>query len=521
MTQTRRIVLNVLATYGRSLLTLFCGLFTGRWLLEALGTRSYGVFGVVGVILGLVGVVNSMLSSSVGRYFAFSVGKARAMGDSAAAIDESCGWFNTAVAIHFLFSTILVAIGYPLGFWAVKCYFDIPDEMRSASLWVFSFSMITTYVGMATVPFRALYTAHQYIAELTLYGVAATVANVCFAWILLSYPGDRLWFNGFYTMLIAVVPNVLIALRAFWVFPECRVRFRMMFNRSRYRHLFSFAGWQILGWLGLTLRFQGLTTLCNKVLGLEYNSSLSVSNTVSQNAMTFSYSLSGAFSPAITNAAGAGDRDLYEKLTLRSCKFGDIMCAVFIIPLCLEMNYVIHLWLKVVPPMVVPLCTLSLVTLLIERSTAGYNSAISASGNIKWSEMIGCANWAFSFALGCLFVCVLKWGVLGIAAAIFVCQIIACVSKLMLARCQLRMSIRSWLTAFALPMAISVIISAMVGCSYRFLIAESLLRLALTTMSAVLVFSALSLRYVCDRDERIYLKAQLLNRVPALKDFVS
>ena len=517
MTQTRRIVLNILATYGRSLLTLFCGLFTGRWLLEALGTRSYGVFGVVGVILGLVGVVNSMLSSSVGRYFAFSVGKARAMGDSAAAIDESCGWFNTAVAIHFLFSTILVTIGYPLGFWAVKCYFDIPDEMRLASLWVFSFSMVTTYVGMATVPFRALYTAHQYIAELTLYGIAATVANVCFAWYLLRYPGNRLWFNGFYTMLIAVVPNLLIAARAFWVFPECRVRPGMMLNRSRYKHLFSFAGWQILGWLGLSFRFQGLTTLCNKVLGLEYNSSLSISNNISQHAMTFSYSLSGAFSPAITNAAGAADKDLYERLTLRSCKFGDIMCAVFIIPLCLEMNYVIHLWLKVVPPMVVPLCTLTLITLLIERSTSGYCSAISANGNIKWAEMIGCFNWTLSFAIGCLFVCVFKWSVLGIAAAIFICQIIACVSQLFLAKYQLKMAVRPWFMTFALPMSVAVIASAVVGWLFRFVIAESFFRLVLTTLMSVSVFMFFSLRFVCDGVERDYLRRRVAEKVPFLK----
>ena len=516
MTQTKRIVLNVFATYGRSLLTLFCGLFTGRWLLEALGTRSYGVFGVVGVILGLVGVVNSMLSSSVGRYFAFSVGKARAAGNSVAAIKESCGWFNTAVAIHFIFSTLLVSVGYPFGYWAVKYYFDIPDEMRQASLWVFSFSMVTTYVGMATVPFRALYGAHQYIAELTLYGVGATVANVCFAWYLLRYPGDRLWFNGFYTMLIAVVPNLLIALRAFWVFPECRVRPSMMLNRNRYKHLFSFAGWQILGWLGLTFRFQGLTTLCNKVLGLEYNSSLSISNNISQHAMTFSYSLSGAFSPAITNAAGASDKALYEKLTLRSCKFGDIMCAVFVIPLCLEMDYVIHLWLKVVPPMVVPLCTLTLITLLIERSTSGYSSAISANGNIKWAEMIGCVNWTFSFALGCLFVCVFKWSVLGIAMAIFVSQIIACVSKLFLAKYQLKMAVRPWFTTFALPMLVSVIASTVVGWSLRFFIDESFLRLALTTLLSISVFSFLSLMFVCDRVERNYLRRQAMARLPFL-----
>ena len=37
MTENRRIVLNVAATYGRSVYALVCGLFSGRWALMALG----------------------------------------------------------------------------------------------------------------------------------------------------------------------------------------------------------------------------------------------------------------------------------------------------------------------------------------------------------------------------------------------------------------------------------------------------------------------------------------------------
>ena len=43
MTQNRRIVLNIVATYGRSLYALVLGLFTARWVLEALGQVDYGL----------------------------------------------------------------------------------------------------------------------------------------------------------------------------------------------------------------------------------------------------------------------------------------------------------------------------------------------------------------------------------------------------------------------------------------------------------------------------------------------
>ena len=48
MTSNRRIFLNIVATYGRSLYALVCGLFISRWVLAALGKTDFGLYGVVG-----------------------------------------------------------------------------------------------------------------------------------------------------------------------------------------------------------------------------------------------------------------------------------------------------------------------------------------------------------------------------------------------------------------------------------------------------------------------------------------
>ena len=40
--------LNISATYCRSVYTLVCGLFIGRWVLAAAGKSEFGVCGVVG-----------------------------------------------------------------------------------------------------------------------------------------------------------------------------------------------------------------------------------------------------------------------------------------------------------------------------------------------------------------------------------------------------------------------------------------------------------------------------------------
>jgi len=48
MSPNKRIFLNIVATYGRSLYALVCGLFISRWVLAALGKTDFGLYGVVG-----------------------------------------------------------------------------------------------------------------------------------------------------------------------------------------------------------------------------------------------------------------------------------------------------------------------------------------------------------------------------------------------------------------------------------------------------------------------------------------
>lgn len=49
MTANRRIALNIIATYGRSLSALVIGLFCGWWTLVALGAVDDGLMGVGGM----------------------------------------------------------------------------------------------------------------------------------------------------------------------------------------------------------------------------------------------------------------------------------------------------------------------------------------------------------------------------------------------------------------------------------------------------------------------------------------
>lgn len=60
MSPNRRIFLNIIATYGRSLYALVCGLFISRWVLAALGKTDFGLYGVVGGMTVIVMLAYTM-----------------------------------------------------------------------------------------------------------------------------------------------------------------------------------------------------------------------------------------------------------------------------------------------------------------------------------------------------------------------------------------------------------------------------------------------------------------------------
>lgn len=79
-TAKQRIFFNTVGGYARSVISMLIGIFTGRWVLEALGAVDFGLFAVVGTLIAFVSFLNSVLAASASRHLAFAVGQSRQEG---------------------------------------------------------------------------------------------------------------------------------------------------------------------------------------------------------------------------------------------------------------------------------------------------------------------------------------------------------------------------------------------------------------------------------------------------------
>ena len=212
----RRIAVNAAVTYARSLIALVLGLFSARWVLAALGAVDFGLYAVVGSMMAFVSFFGGVLGISVARHYAFAVG-----GGSS---DDLAAWCAAACRIHFVLAILLTAIAWPMGEWCVRNVMVMPPDRLVACLWTFRLALVTLFVTVASVPFNAMYIAHQRFGKLAAFGLVQTAVMFCGAWWLRGAGCDRLIaYAGYMTLAFAGVAAAQVV--GAWVeFPDASGR---------------------------------------------------------------------------------------------------------------------------------------------------------------------------------------------------------------------------------------------------------------------------------------------------------
>lgn len=461
MRASSRIILNTLATYGRSLIGMALSLFSARWVLLALGQVDFGLYGVVGSVILLITFLNQGLSIGVSRFYAYSIGQGHNLLPDEA-VDNLQRWFNTALSVHLVFPFLLIAIGYPVGVYAIEHWLTVPPDRVTACIWVFRISLVTAFVNMSSVPFVAMYTAHQYIAELAVFGLLTSFFTFVCAFFLMHIHSDRLIVYALYMMAISAGVPLLQVVRAIGKFPACRVRIAYLFHKKYLKELFGFVGWKMFGMSCVIVRGQGIPVLANLHFGPLVNAAYSVAYRLSSQSAALASAMMGAFQPALTSIEGKGDRQKMLEMTMQTCKFGTLLVLVFVIPLAIEMENVLRLWLKTPPQYAGALCNWMLAMLVVDSVTAGPMMAINAAGKIAVYEIIQGSVLFLALPAAWLFFH-LGLGPASLGAALFLSTVVYCSGRLVFGRLLVQFSIGKWVLSVAVPVTVLIIGAVAMG----------------------------------------------------------
>ncbi|HAQ57610.1 MAG TPA: hypothetical protein DCR32_01115 [Opitutae bacterium] len=505
MTPSQRIALNTAVTYGRSIVAMALGLLGSRWIFGSLGEVDYGLMAVVSALIATVYFINMGISSTSARYFAFSIGEGTS--------EQTNRWFNAALCLHVILVPVLILVVWLLGEWALRDFLNIPEARLTTALWVFRISLLSAFCGLALSPFIDMFIAKQNILEVSLWALLTSLVNFGLAFTLLYYSGDRWLFITVGMASFAIIALCAQAIRATMLYDECRIRFRLWLDFVRIWELCKFSGWGVFGAMGELCRGQGLAVLLNhRFTPMHYpqvNASFTVGLSLSSYTQSLSHALLQAFTPEITATEGRGERSKMLQHANRVSKYGTFLTLLFAIPLILEIDYVLELWLVEPPQLAGAMTRLILIAFIIERCTTGQTAAVNAKGKI--------AGYHITIGTSMLLTLPIAWLLLAAGfEAIAVCwayllTVLLCLlGKLYWAKRLVGLSPIGWLREVLLPCSVVMICGLVAGAFVRQCFLEaSLFRLGSVIIMSLASCSIIGWVYLISSTERAVLKSYL------------
>lgn len=370
--RSKRIAKNTFFLYIRSLVTMFIGLYTGRVQLEALGIDNYGINSVVGSIVSFSSLITGSMAAASSRYITYAIGQGK--------IERMKQVFSTVANVQLIIGIAAVFFLELAGVWFLNSTANIPEDRMFAANWVLQNAILSTFIGIASVQYSATIIAHEHMSFYAYMAIFDAAAKLIICYLILHYGGDRLiLFSSLWTLvsIISALINAIYSRR----FAEARYCRKV--DRKLLREMLGFSGWNFLNHSSWVFITQGVNMLINVFFGVAFNAARGVANTVNNCVQSLVGNFTTAFSPQITKSYASGDFGYCFSLVNRSTKFTWFLMLVFIVPITIEANTLLSIWLVDVPPFSALFLRFALFESLAVASGSNLLKLIQADGHLK------------------------------------------------------------------------------------------------------------------------------------------
>lgn len=430
----KRIAKNTLLLYFRMLFMMAVSLYTSRVVLATLGVEDFGIYNVVGGVVAMFGFLNSAMSSSTQRYLTFELGK----GD----FSQLQKVFTTSITIHALISLLIVILAETVGLWFLYYKMTIPSERMDAAMWVYQMSVLATVVMFMSVPYNATIIAHEKMGAFAYISVLEVVLKLAIVFLLQIGNFDKL---KMYAVLIFVVQLSIRLIYGNYCgkhFNESKVK--KIYDKKLLREMVGFAGWSLWGHCAVIAYTQGLNIILNIFFGPVVNAARGVAVQVQNAINQFSFNFQMALNPQITKSYAVGNYAYMHSLIYKSSKFTFFLLLMLSLPIILETNMILSLWLKEVPNYTVPFLRLMLCITIIDAVANPLMISAQATGKVKlYQSVVG----GILLAILPISYMVLKLG--GNPTSVFIVHLCICIVafgiRLFIIRSMIHISLRDYM----------------------------------------------------------------------------
>ena len=411
---------NLLANWtahGASMVVLF---FLSPFVVHTLGKTEYGIWSLLTVLTGYMGIFDLGVRASTGRYVILYHGR-----QDHERVDET---LRTSLGVFTVAGLLIFAAGIAIGLGFPVFFPSSPQEYHAMVAILLPVLAVNVWLSVVGAVFGSVLVAHDR------FDLARTIDLTVLAvrtggTILALRTGYGLMGLTLVTVgcsLLALAVNYAMARR---IYPRMRV-WPPALVRPRLRELFGYGIAAFISNVSVKIIGQTDLVLVGALISVGAVTVYSVGAMLAYYLWTFLGQIGSTFFPPVQRAAAVGDYESVRWYYLRQVRLGFVCGVPAYIGFIVFGRPFITLWMggpsfdeSSVNQAALVLAVLSL-SKLFSLSSIGATTLLAATGHIRYSATVQVLEAVLNLGLSVFFVLVSDWGLAGVAAGTLVARVL-------------------------------------------------------------------------------------------------
>lgn len=385
----KRIAKNTAILYVRMLFTVGISFYSTRLVMKNLGVSDYGIYGVVGSITSMMYIVTTSINTSISRYLTFNLGTGN--------INNLRKVYSTSVIILLIFAILVLIIGESIGLWYLNTHLNIPSERLFAANCVYQFILLEFLLEFMSTPYNAAIISHERMGAFAFVTIQDVVVKFLIALAIAYSPFDTLIYYAALMCLNKVVLRVVYYVYCKRNFEECT--YTLVLEKKIFKELLSYSSLTLIPTIVCMIASSGTSLLVNAFYGTIANAAQSAANQINNMTGAFSNNFLVAIKPQITKNYAAGNKTRSLYLVYTGTKISFLLLYIPILPVIFEIDFILDLWLKEVPPYTNMFVISGLILALVNSLQNTTGTLISATGDIRLKAVVASVAYALPFPI--------------------------------------------------------------------------------------------------------------------------
>lgn len=496
-TRTNAIINNAIFLYIRMILVLLVNLVVTRIILKNLGVEDFGIYNIVGSVVIFFSFLRTALTNATSRYLTYELGRNNKEGLQ--------NVYSMAINCHIVLSVFLFLILELAGLWVLNTQLSIPEDRMFAANVLFQFSIVTFCISVIQTPFHSNIIAHERMDFYAFLSIVEVALKLGIAFYLAYTFYDKLVVYGCLLCFAAIVVLGCYILYCRKEFADTRY-VSNYWNGKYVKEFSAYSGWSMLVNSADVCTQQSISIFFNMFVGLVANAALGIANQINSGLLSFSSSIAQAYQPQVVKSYAAGDMNYFYKLLFAASKISFLMMFIIAVPVVINIDYILTMWLGDYPSIASTFVKIIMVYYIFDSFQTPLIQAVHATGNIR-THQIFISSIKFT-VIPLIYLELKYYGSANYALAIWAFgNVMGAIVRTIYMKKLICLDLRKYATDVVCKLAI-ISIFVLTATSYvSNLVNQALLSLIISSALSIVLTSLLSLCFLFNNSEKVYLAA--------------